>query len=97
MPRTTSIYEPAWARLKIDGILIFKLEFEDDDTREQKEAKFKRFRKAISTRKNNDHEFYADNPTARIIVTSKNYETGKFVFEIQHLAKIVTLHDLTKM
>ena len=97
MPRVKSIYEPVWARLKSDGIVVFQLKFEKDATKEQKVADFKRFRKAISTRKNNDHEFYADNPTAKLTVTSKNYETGMFTFELKHLAKIVTLQDLSDM
>lgn len=98
-----SKYEPFWQQLKVaeyDGMSL-NLNFPREETRkgrklttEEKDKLFLRVRKALSHRKSIDYEYQVDEPSAKIIVSNKDYEQGIITFCIRYQAGDVTISDL---
>jgi hypothetical protein len=100
---SNSVYEPLWAQLKIDNKIKVKVLWEAMDiSQKDKELKLTRLRRALSTRKEKDKQFYVDNPTAKIVLESMDFnakdEAGKdcgyFVFKLTYVNGFITLGAL---
>lgn len=92
-----SRYEPVWQQLKIDGIVKVRIVFKEDASAMEKDALFHRVRKGVSKRKDQDYDFRNANPSAKIHVQSKLYETGEITLELRYLASTLTLSDLASL
>lgn len=91
-----SAYQESWETLKNskDGKIRVTLEAPAGCTQEVKEKLFKRYRKALSKRKDQDSFFYLENPTAKLVVARHDWETMTFDIHLTFRAGTITLADL---
>lgn len=89
-----SKYQPIWEILRRDGSVSVTLNVPALASHAQRDAAFKRFRKAISTRKEFDIPYCVRVPSAKIKVVNLDYDTMTITLAIVHIPKRIRTGQL---